>query len=142
MRLGLRFIKDVGSESARLIVEERERHGSYVSAGDLVRRTGLKPQAVLSLVMAGAFDGVTSNRRDALWEAGLHARPSRNGQMALSSSVESGMPRLGDFTEYERMVGEYRVMGIYPKGHLMEFVRSSLRTGVLLGGGGGGARRW
>ena len=60
VRLGLRFIKDVGSESARLIVEERERHGSYVSAGDLVRRTGLKPQAVLSLVMAGGFDGVTS----------------------------------------------------------------------------------
>ena len=29
------------------------------------------------------------------------------------------------------MVGEYRVMGIYPRGHLMEFVRSSLRTGVL-----------
>ena len=131
VRLGLRFIQDVGSESARLIVEERERHGSYVSAGDLVQRTGLKPQAVLSLVMAGGFDGVTPNRREALWEAGIHARPSRNGQMTLSSSMENGMPQLEDFTEYERMVGEYRVMGIYPKGHLMEFIRPSLRTGVL-----------
>ena len=58
-------------------MEERERHGPYATAGDLVRRTGLKPQAVLSLVMAGAFDGISSNRREALWEAGLyHPAPS------------------------------------------------------------------
>ena len=30
-------------------------------------------------------------------------------------------PGWQDFTPYERMLGEYRVMGIYPKGHLMEF---------------------
>ena len=29
------------------------------------------------------------------------------------------------------MMGEYRVMGIYPKGHLMEFVRPGLDSGVL-----------
>ena len=46
VRLGLRFIKDVGAESAKLIVEDRERHGLYVTAGDLVRRTGLKPHTV------------------------------------------------------------------------------------------------
>ena len=40
--LGLRMVKDVGEESARLLVEERERHGPYATAGDLVRRMGLK----------------------------------------------------------------------------------------------------
>ena len=70
VRLGLEIIKDVGAESARLIVEERERHGPYASAGDLVSRTGLKPQSVLSLVMAGAFDGIAPNRREALWGGG------------------------------------------------------------------------
>ena len=78
LRLGLQLIRDVGEESARLIVEERERRGSYVTAGDLVRWTSLKPQTVLSLVMAGAFDSVTKNRREALWEAGLYSQPSRN----------------------------------------------------------------
>ena len=82
VRLGLQLIKDVGAESANLVVEERERHGPYVTAGDLVRRTGLKPQAVLSLALAGAFDGIVHNRRESLWEAGLHTRPSRNGQAA------------------------------------------------------------
>ena len=42
--LGLRFVKDVGEASAKLVVEERDRHGPYAGAGDLVRRTGLKPQ--------------------------------------------------------------------------------------------------
>ena len=131
VRLGLEIIKDVGTESAKLIVEERTRHGSYASAGDLVSRTGLKPQSVLSLVMAGAFDGIAPNRREALWDAGLHPRPSRNGQMALSTSMEGAVPKLDDLTEHEKMAGEYRVMGIYPRGHLMEFVRPHLRSGVL-----------
>ena len=131
VRLGLQLIKDVGAESARLIVEERERHGPYVTAGDLVRRTGMKPQAVLSLTMAGAFDGITPNRREALWEAGLHHRPARNGQVPLPISTEDSVPRLPDFTEREKMVGEYRVMGLYPRGHLMEFVRPGLGPNVV-----------
>ncbi len=131
VRLGLQLIRDVGTESARLIVEERERHGPYVTAGDLVRRTGLKPQAVLSLTMAGAFDGITRNRREALWEAGLHPRPGRSGQAALPTSTEDSVPRLQDFTEREKMMGEYKVMGLYPRGHLMEFVRPGLGPNVL-----------
>ena len=129
--LGLGLVKDVGEESARVVVDERERHGPYLSPGDLVRRTGLKHQAVLSLVMAGAFDGLNPNRREALWEAGLSARPSRSGQRAFPVSVEDGVPELADFTSYERMAGEYRSMGIYPRGHLMEFVRPGLSDGIL-----------
>ena len=131
VRLGLRLVRDVGAESAKLIVEERERRGPYLTAGDLVRRTGLKPQTVLSLTMAGALDAITPNRREALWEAGLHARPSRNGQAALPMFSVDGVPRLSDFTEWEKMKEEYRVMGIYPSGHLMEFVRPDLGPDVL-----------
>ena len=131
VRLGLRFVKDVGAESAKLIAEERERHGLYATAGDLVRRTGLKPQAVQSLTMAGAFDAIAPNRREALWEAGLHHRTLRNGQAALPVSRQDDVPRLADFTERERMMGEYRVMGVYPRGHLMEFVRPGLGPNVL-----------
>ena len=96
-----------------------------------MRRTGLRPQAVLSLVMAGAFDRITPNRREALWEAGLHPRPSRNGQIALPASMDDSVPRLDDFTGYDKMIGEYRVMSIYPKGHLMEYVRPGLASNVL-----------
>ena len=129
--LGLRFIRDVGDAGADRILQERERGGEYTGAGDLVRRTGLKPHAVESLVMAGAFDGVTPNRRQALWEAGLHPRPSRNGQAVLSASMDASVPRLADFTDAEKMAAEYAVMGIYPRGHLMQFVRPTLAPDVL-----------
>ena len=129
--LGLGLIKDVGEESAGAIVEERDRYGPYLGPGDLVRRTGLKPQAVLAMAMAGAFDGLNPNRREALWEAGLSTRPTRSGQRAFPISVEGGVPDLADFTAFERMAGEYRVMGIYPRGHLMEFVRPRLSADVL-----------
>ncbi len=131
VRLGLQLIRDVGEEAARCIVEEREERGPYAGAGDLVRRTGLKPQAVLSLVQAGAFDALTPNRRAALWDAGLSIRPSGSGQRAFPVSTEDSAPDLADFTAYERMVGEYRVMGVYPRGHLMEFVRPTLSPRVL-----------
>ena len=129
--LGLGIVKDVGPESARLIVEEREERGPYIGAGDLVRRTGLRPRAVESLVMAGAFDGITPNRRQSLWDAGLYASPKRNGQAALPLSMEGSIPNLADFSEAERMAGEYRAMGIYPRGHLMQFVRPNLSPEVM-----------
>ena len=129
--LGLELIKDVGAESAGAIVSERERGGPYSGAGDLVRRTGLSPAAAESLVLSGAFDAITPNRREALWDAGLSTRPSRNGQRALPASMEDGIPELADFSAYEKMAGEYMTMGIYPKGHLMEFVRPTLGPRIL-----------
>ena len=129
--LGLRFIKDVGKSGAETILRERKRGGAYTGAGDLARRTILKPQSMESLVLAGAFDDVAPNRRQALWDAGLHQRPGKNGQSVLPASLDASVPRLADFTDAEKMAAEYAVMGIYPRGHLMQFVRPTLAPGVL-----------
>ena len=120
-----------GEASAVALVREREERGPFRSPSDLVRRTGLKPQAVQSLVMAGAFDGVTPNRREALWDAGLGIRPGKNGQRAFAIAGGGGSPAFDDFSDEEKMMGEYRVMGIYPRGHVMEFVRPRLGAEVL-----------
>ena len=53
-------------QACRVGAGRRSTGNAYTDAGDLVRRTGLKPQAMESLVMAGAFDSVTPNRRQAL----------------------------------------------------------------------------
>ena len=131
VRMGLEFIKDVGVRGAESIVVERERGGLYLDPSDMVRRTGLKLQSIQSLVYAGAFDGLLSNRRQALWNAGLDVCPSRNGQSPLLLTTVDQAPQLPDFTDFERMAGEYRVMGIYPSGHLMQFVRPGLDPRVL-----------
>ena len=130
-RLGLGMIKDIGPESAKLVVEERECHGPYADSGDLARRTGLKPQSVRSLIEAGAFDALTSNRREALWEAELSIRPGRNGQRAFPVAGADAPPRFEDISDYDKMVGEYRALGIYPRGHVMEFIRPRLDGDVL-----------
>ena len=131
VRLGLGLVKDVGEAAARAILQEREARGRYGSPADLVSRTGIKPQAAASLVMAGAFDDIASNRRQALWDIGLANRPLRSGQRTLTASTDHAPPQLKDFSGYEKMVGEYRVMGIYPRGHVMEFVRPTLSNSVL-----------
>ena len=151
VRLGLQLIKDMGAEAARRMVEEREARGPYAGAGDLVRRTGLKPQAVLSLVH-GPEPSILSPPT-AGWRCGTPASPSVPPGTASGPSpvsTEDGAPDLADFTAYERMAGEYRVMGVYPQrarhgvhaAHA-EFSRVLPTTAVEAGrrGGGGPGRR-
>ena len=129
--LGLGLVKDVGEAAARAIVEEREARGRYGSPADLVSRTGITPGAATSLVMAGAFDDLAPNRRQSLWDVGLANRPLRSGQRTLPTSNDHATPQFKDFSDYEKMVSEYRVMGTYPRGHVMEFVRPTLSDRVL-----------
>ena len=129
VRLGLRRVKAVGRAWADRIVGERERHGPYAGADDLVRRTGVSPQAARSLVEAGAFDAIIPNRRTALWEAESAIPPTPNGQRALA--VAAAVPALADWSADEKMAGEYRALGLYPRGHLMAFVRPALPPDVL-----------
>ena len=51
--------------------------------------------------------------------------------MGLALGTEDRADGLTDFTDYEKMAGEYRVMGMYPRGHLMEFIRPRLNEQVL-----------
>lgn len=112
-------------------ISERERHCPYIGASDFALRSATKPNALISLVMAGALDEVSLNRRAALWESGLLPVPKRGAQSAMPASMQDRVPELVDFTQFEKMRGEYEVMGIYPSGHLMEFVISNLPRDVL-----------
>ena len=107
------------------------RRGPYLGPADLMRRA--EAAGVVSLIMAGALDSIVSNSRNALWDAGLGILPGRNGQRSFSGAVNWNVAGLPDFTAFERMADEYRVMGIYFRGHLMEFVRPSLGPRVLPG---------
>ena len=57
--------------------------------------------------------------------------PGRNGQRAFAIAEGGGTPAFADLTDEEKMIGEYRVLDIYPKGHVMEFVRPRLHPEVL-----------
>src|SRR5262249_41617249 len=55
---------------AERIVDEREANGAFLSLHECAQRTGLKPGALESLVLGGAFDSMSSSRRDLLWQLG------------------------------------------------------------------------
>ena len=64
---------------------------------------------------------------------GIRSRHSpRQARAARIGRGDGGQcPHLADFNDFERMVGEYAVMGIHPNGHLMEHFRPSLGPEVL-----------
>ena len=128
--LGLEFIKNVGIKHATNILEERVSNGLYKSVSDFMYRMPIGMESLESLVMAGAFDYLSTNRRAVLWEVGLYENHF-NKQFALPMNMKDEIPDIRDFTLYERMVGEYRSMGIYPKGQIMEFIRKRLPGNVV-----------
>jgi error-prone DNA polymerase len=127
--LGFRKVKDVGPEAAGAIVAARERGGSFTSLGNAMERTRLKRVAVVNLVRAGAFDSLVTDRRNALWEVGLRYQAAGD-QLPLSLPVEYGMAPLSSQSDWDIMLDEYAVLGMYPRGHIMAMVRPWLSQKV------------
>jgi len=128
--LGFLNVKGVGKAAATAIVEQRERGGPYENLADAVARMGLQREGIENLVMAGAFDSMAPDRRQALWEVGLRYRPIGE-QQPLPLSVDQDMARLPGLTDWDAMAGEYHALGLYPDGHLMAHVRPRLGADVL-----------
>ena len=123
--IGLAQVNGVGASRAAAIVRERERGGPFDGLADFISRTAAPREAVESLVKAGAFDSMTSDRRAALWETGLLHRPA-GVQRALPLPVEADLADLPEMSGYETMLSEYAVMEIHPRSHLMAYLRDRL----------------
>ena len=67
IRLGLREIKGLKEEDAKLVVARRGMN--YDSVRDVWLRTGLSPRVLERLADADAFDSLGLTRREALWAA-------------------------------------------------------------------------
>ena len=158
--LGLRYVRGMGDAAATQAVAARDSGGPFKSLVDAMERTRLQREAIENLVTAGAFDSLTSTgtdgvarttkaagkmasatpetgrtkgttgRRQALWEVGLRYR-AINTQQPLPLPVEQDMAELPEQSQWETMGEEYRIMGLYPEGHLMALARPHLRPGIL-----------
>ena len=127
--LGLLNVSGLGTVNVEVIIEAREQGGDFRSLADAMRRAGLQREPVENLVAAGAFDSLVSDRRSALWEAGLLYRPV-GVQRALSLPVDQDMAQLPLMTDWETMLGEYRTMSIHPDSHFMAYLREHLPDGI------------
>jgi error-prone DNA polymerase len=138
VRIGLGYVKGVRAEEMEGLVEERRRGGPYRSVADLATRSGASRDGLERLAWAGALDGLVegvgtpSDRRGALWQAGMAATGVRHGertQMALPLEAPPA-PELEPLGSWQEAVEDYRATGINLGEHPLALLRGELGEGV------------
>ncbi|KPK78628.1 MAG: hypothetical protein AMS25_14595 [Gemmatimonas sp. SM23_52] len=129
LRIGLRYVRGLGSKAEEKLKTAWEAGGPFRSVEDVVRRSGLGLPALKTLAEVGAFRTLWGpGRRSALWEvlAKLAQRPL--------APVDSPPPhsKLREMTRVELIAADYLTTGLCTHGHPMEHLRATLRAhGVL-----------
>ncbi len=126
IRVGLQQVKGIEKTDTEMIEGLQKSH-PFQSISDFLYKTHLDRDVLENLILAGAFDRFTSNRRQLLWQLPKLLQ-SRQGQLFVQ---ETGLV-LPDFTPWQRWVNEFRVLRLSPTAHIMEFYRQALdKRGVL-----------
>jgi len=132
--IGIGYVRGIGVTLANQIVTERERAGPYETLFQFIQRTGLSVEIVLNLIQVGAFDSFGLNRRQLIWHIGLFQGKAlstyidsngiSNHQLQLSFQEPTTDINFKDFSRFEKMVADYRLLNLSPDSHPMEFFRS------------------
>jgi DNA polymerase III alpha subunit len=121
VRLGLRYVRGLREEAGRRI----ERLRPFVSADDLVRRAGLHRDELTRLAELGALGSLGLERRAALWEIELAARPA--GALYEGILGPPSLSPLPSMTAEEALVADCEGTGLTLGPHPMVFHRERLQ---------------
>ena len=135
IRLGLREIKGLSEDDAKLIVERRGV--TYNSVRDVWLRTGLSPRVLERLADADAFASLGLTRREALWAAKALGRVGdRDDDLPLfTNSADDAAPHivsrepdvaLPPMPLGEEVVNDYRFLRLSLRAHPAQFLRADL----------------
>ncbi|MEL6360578.1 MAG: DNA polymerase III subunit alpha [Pseudomonadota bacterium] len=143
----LAAVKNVGEAAVGEIVAERERNGPYKDMFDLAERIDLRvvgKRSIESLARAGAFDGISRSRAEALANADLLVKYS--AQFASEQASEQGglfdtgtatldRPRLQNIDaapSIDQLNDECQAVGFYFSGHPLEdYERELIRLNAM-----------
>jgi error-prone DNA polymerase len=128
LRLGFLNVTGLGEASTQAIQAGREKHGTFQTIGEFLERTGVLEEVALNLAGAGAFDSLEANRRRVKWEIGLRYRPI-NSQLPLPLPVEHDIVALAAPSDWDRLKEEYRILSLFPGGHVMASLRPRFNGG-------------
>ncbi len=137
MRIGFNYVRDLGEDGRKAIVDERG-HGPYTSFDDFLHRlrgAPVGPRAVRNLVMVGAFDALGQPRRELLWGwqerwhgHGLRRGIEKQSELGLNGTAP-GLPAIDAFDANQL---EYRISDLSTGYHLIHFCRERLeKLGAL-----------
>ena len=134
IRFSLSAIKNVGKNTIKALVAEREKNGAYTSLTDFCNRMEsgeLNKRSLESLIKAGALDSLGGFRAQymAVYQNILDgiAQSRKNnleGQMSLFDMTEQEqiyqkeeLPNVEEYTLKEKLSFEKEMIGIYVSGH-------------------------
>ena len=126
IRIGLKAVKGMEQSFLDSIVSARKER-AFTSLQDFVRRTSVNKNVTENLILGGAFDWFSANRRCMLWDL-PKLYHSKQGSLFLEAP---GSSKMADFSPFERWLKEYAVLSLTAQGHIMDFFRPKLPQGVL-----------
>jgi error-prone DNA polymerase len=127
MRLGLRYVRGLSSETGRKIEDERARK-PFTSMDDLARRAALRPDELRKLAFAGALAPFGATRRAALWQAARIEKPA--GPLFEDEEGDTSSP-LPEMSKLEETAADYGTTGMTVGQHPVAYARTELdRLGV------------
>ena len=125
------------SRAKAVAPKPRSGEGGYPSLDDLIARTGLRRDEVVTLADVGALNSFGFDRRSALWQVERVVRPS--GELFVDMEAEPTRPALPadecplkPMTESERLVADYAGMGLTIGRHPMALRREEIATRGIL----------
>lgn len=148
IRFGLLSVKNVGTGIIDAIIRGRDdvpdAHDIYefinaIDAGELNRK------AIESLIQAGAFDDINSNRAvmmavsdDAVQRAQKRAKTGNKAQMSLfqlddfkdETIASPPLPKLADFPSDTKLAMEKEMLGVYLSGHPLDEYDILIRNNI------------
>jgi error-prone DNA polymerase len=137
MRVGFNYVRDLGEDGRKAIVDERAQ-APYTSFDDFLHRlrgAPVGPRAVRNLVMVGAFDALGQPRRELLWgwQERWHGHGLRRGIEKQSELRLNGTaPALPTIDDFDANQLEYRISDLSTGHHLIHFCRERLeKMGAL-----------
>lgn len=133
IRIALKQLKGMTGAAVDDICAARAA-APFTSFVDFCARVAVAADLVENLILAGAFDALTANRRALIWESRRilqEWRSLRGNALGLKADATSGAALTGegmpDFDRHEKFVREYDLLGINSRGHFMQFFRDRLR---------------
>ncbi len=132
MRVGFNYVRDLGEEGRKAIVDERA-HAPYTSFDDFLHRlrgAPVGPRAVRNLVMVGAFDPLGQPRRELLWgwQERWHGHGLRRGiEQQTELRLKGTAPELPTIDDFDANQLEYRISDLSTGHHLIHFCRERLQ---------------
>ena len=126
LRLGMRLVRGLTYRDAESLIQARV--APFQSIGDLAQRAHLRRSALEKLAYADAFQSMSIDRRNALWQA--LGEPANTSEMPLFGDqvVElTKQSRLPGLTEQEEVFADYRATGLTLRQHPISFWRPELR---------------